>query len=115
MARANGIAQLAVFVCLSLLGPACSSRDSQDAPSAGATATAELATVSIPIEGMTCAACVARVKKGLASLDGVAEVEVSLAERHARVRYTPDKLSAAQLALAINDLGFQARVPVEVR
>ena len=113
MARASAIGMPLVFASLLLLGiGACSSRDSQPARTA---AGAELKTISIPVEGMTCAACVARVKKSLATLDGVSAVEVSLAERRARVHYAAGKLSPEQLANAINDLGYHAGEPVEVK
>ena len=66
-------------------------------------------TVTIPIEGMTCASCVARIKQTLKSIDGVAEVEVSLEHRDARVRYIEEKVSPQRHMAAINDLGYKAR------
>lgn len=69
--------------------------------------------VQIPVEGMSCAACAARVKKTLASIGGVSEVEVSLAERKARVRFDPSRLSPAQLVAAIKGLGYQAGAPTD--
>ena len=72
-------------------------------------------TVIIPIEGMSCTACAARVKKTLAGIDGVADVEVNLAERNARVRFAPSKLSPDRLVSAVNGLGYQASAPAEAR
>lgn len=69
-------------------------------------------TVTLPVEGMTCASCVARVKKTLQSIDGVTEIEVSLAQRAARVSYRDAKVSPERLAAAINDLGYRAGTPV---
>ena len=71
--------------------------------------------VTIPIEGMTCASCVARVKKTLKSIDGVVEVEVSLEQRDAQVRYLDTKVSPERLAAAINDLGYRAKTPTSER
>ena len=35
--------------------------------------------ISVPIEGMTCASCVARVEKSISKIDGVKNVSVNLA------------------------------------
>lgn len=67
--------------------------------------------VTIPVEGMVCLACTARVKTALKAIDGVAEVEVSLEHRAARVRYTQGKVSPEQLVAAINRLGYRAGTP----
>src|SRR5512145_621144 len=40
---------------------------------------------TIPVEGMTCASCVARVEKGLSRVDGVASASVNLAAKTATV------------------------------
>ncbi|MBI4482238.1 MAG: heavy-metal-associated domain-containing protein [Acidobacteria bacterium] len=72
-------------------------------------------TVTLPIEGMTCASCTARVKKTLKSIDGVTEIEVSLEQRAARVRYLGTKVSPERLAAAINELGYRAGTPTEER
>ncbi len=71
-------------------------------------------TVIIPIEGMSCSACTARVKKALTSIDGVSEVDVNLADRNARVRFAPSKLSPDRLVGAVNGLGYHASAPTEV-
>lgn len=71
--------------------------------------------VVMPVEGMSCVACAARVKKGLKEIDGVADVEVNLAERNARVRFAPSKLSPNRLVAAVNGLGYRAGAPREVR
>ena len=84
-------------------------RTPQEQPRAFSTLPAQ--TVTIPIEGMSCASCVARVKKALRSIDGVTEVEVSLAQRAARVSYLDAQVSPEHLAAAINDLGYRAGTP----
>lgn len=67
--------------------------------------------VTIPVEGMVCLACTARVKSALKAINGVAEVEVNLADRVARVEYVEGKVSAEQLVSAINRLGYRAGPP----
>jgi Cu+-exporting ATPase len=45
----------------------------------------EVTEVTLPVEGMTCAACAARIEKNVAKLPGVKEVHVNLASERARV------------------------------
>src|SRR5918995_3846696 len=45
--------------------------------------------VDLPIEGMTCGACVARIERGLNRIDGVASASVNLAAERATVVYDP--------------------------
>jgi Cu+-exporting ATPase len=72
-------------------------------------------TVVIPVEGMSCMACVARVKKALGAVAGVTEVRVNLVERNARVKFDSSRVSPDRLADAINRLGYHAGTPIEVR
>ena len=65
-------------------------------------------TVSIPVEGMSCVSCAARVKRTLKAIEGVQRVEVSLEHREATVRFTPDKVTPDHLEAAINQLGYKA-------
>ena len=67
--------------------------------------------VTIPVEGMVCLACTAKVKTTLKSINGVASVEVNLAGRVARVEYLEGKVSPEQLVSAINRLGYRAGPP----
>ncbi len=71
--------------------------------------------VVIPVEGMSCVACAARIKKTLTAIDGVGEAEVNLGERRARVRFDPSRLSPERLAAAINALGYHAGAPAEAK
>jgi len=71
----------------------------------------QTSTVTIPVEGMVCASCTARVKKALKSIDGVTDAEVSLENHTARVQYVEGKISPEQLVAAINHLGYRAGTP----
>lgn len=81
-------------------------QERQEAPAA------QTSTVSLPVEGMSCASCVASVKRTVKALEGVTSVEVSLAERRARVRYDESKVTPAQIAAAISELGYNTGPPV---
>jgi Au+-exporting ATPase len=62
-------------------------------------------TLSLPIEGMTCASCVGRVERALKSVDGVLDASVNLATERAEVRLSPS-VTRADLAAAVEDAGF---------
>lgn len=79
--------------------------------SAHAASNSPTKTIFIPIEGMSCQACAARVKSTLKEIDGVVEVEISLEHRDVRVRYVEDKTSPERLVAAINQLGYKAGTP----
>ena len=64
------------------------------------------------IEGMTCAACAARIEKVLNRIDGV-EASVNLASETARVRYVPGLATPEGLAEAIRAAGYGAYVRTE--
>jgi len=74
---------------------------------------ANLKTAIIPVEGMSCIACVVEIRSTLESIDGVAEVEVSLEKRNARVTFNPSRISVEGLASAIDSLGYRAGPPAE--
>lgn len=64
--------------------------------------------VTIPIGGMTCAACAQRVEKGLKKLDGVDNVSVNFATEKATISYNPQKVRVSTMKETIEKLGYQA-------
>lgn len=105
-----------VVLCTLLLGASLGLHTPQDTPGASMTVaqaqSAQVTTVTIPIEGMACMLCVGRVKKTLKSLEGVLEVAVSLEHRNAHIRYLPTQVSPEHLVKTINSLGYTAGTPV---
>ena len=63
--------------------------------------------VTIPIGGMTCAACAKRIEKALGKLDGVSGASVNYATEKATVAYDPRKLKLTQLRQAIEKAGYR--------
>ncbi|MFB6469283.1 heavy metal translocating P-type ATPase [Cytobacillus sp. Hz8] len=61
---------------------------------------------SLQITGMTCAACAARIEKGLKRMDGVVQANVNLALEKATVAYEPEKTSLPAIQNKIRDLGY---------
>ncbi|OHD72671.1 MAG: copper-translocating P-type ATPase [Spirochaetes bacterium RBG_13_68_11] len=65
--------------------------------------------VTIPIGGMTCASCSARIEKVVGRLDGVAEVSVNLATEKADVQYDPTRVRLSAIKRTITDAGYTPR------
>ncbi len=65
--------------------------------------------ITIPIEGMTCASCVARIEKVVGKLEGVTSVAVNLATEKADVAYLPEKVRLSQIKQAITGAGYTPR------
>lgn len=63
--------------------------------------------VSLPLRGMTCASCVARIEKGLQQVEGVHWVQVNLATEQAQVEYDPQVVSLSTLGERIEALGYE--------
>ena len=64
--------------------------------------------VTIPISGMTCAACAQRVEKAIGKLDGVASASVNYATEKATVSYAPGKVRLSQIREYIEKAGYKA-------
>ena len=65
---------------------------------------------NFPVQGMGCAACVARVENTLKACPGVNKVSVSLASNTAQVDYDPDRTTPAALQKAVRDAGYDLLV-----
>jgi len=66
---------------------------------------------TFPVEGMTCASCVARVEKALQRVPGVVNAAVNLATNQATVGYLASVAAPEDLHQAVRDAGYD--VPVE--
>ncbi|MCP2014271.1 Cu+-exporting ATPase [Deinococcus sp. HSC-46F16] len=66
-------------------------------------------TLDLDIGGMTCAACVGRVERGLKRVDGVENAVVNLATERATVTFDPARTDAAALVQKVQDVGYEAR------
>ncbi|MCH1643199.1 heavy metal translocating P-type ATPase [Paenibacillus timonensis] len=63
---------------------------------------------TLQITGMTCAACAARIEKGLNRLPGVEQANVNLALETAQVRYEPGAVTLEQIIDKVSQLGYGA-------
>jgi Cu+-exporting ATPase len=66
------------------------------------------ARVELELDGMSCAACAARIEKRLNDLEGV-EASVNFATERAAVAYDPDRIDVRDLVGAVEAVGYNAR------
>jgi Cu+-exporting ATPase len=69
------------------------------------------ASLTLAIDGMTCASCVNRVEKALQRTPGVLTAQVNLATETARVTAIAAPELTGQLLAAVSAAGYQARLP----
>ena len=65
----------------------------------------------LPVEGMTCAACVAHVEGALKGVPGVSSAKVNLATEKAAVELDSGKVALEELVRAVDEVGYT--IPVE--
>ncbi|HCY76366.1 MAG TPA: copper-translocating P-type ATPase [Ignavibacteriales bacterium] len=68
--------------------------------------------ILLPVEGMTCASCVARVEKAVAKFEGVTSVNVNLATEKVSMEYDPSVVDLNKLADVVKDIGYKLDLSV---
>jgi Cu+-exporting ATPase len=76
-----------------------------------ATTPASSAQISLPVEGMTCAACVGAVERSLRKVPGVADASVNLVLKRAHVVFDAAATAPTALVAAIRDAGYESDLP----
>ena len=89
--------------------PCCGSTNAGAQGSPAQTAPA-VSTVTLTVEGMTCASCSVAVRTALRRLEGVQDARVSVEEKRAVVDYDAARVTPQRMVEAINRLGYRARV-----
>ena len=72
-------------------------------------ASTELVQASLSIGGMHCADCVASVTKGINSLDGIADVAVTLDDSTAIVKYDASAVNMDDIKAAVAKRGYTVK------
>src|SRR2546426_5767621 len=62
--------------------------------------------LTIPIEGMSCASCVAKIEHGLSPVPGASRAAVNLATEQATIEYQPGVTDPAAIQETIRSLGY---------
>jgi len=73
--------------------------------------------LSLKVEGMNCAACAARIEKGLGQMPGVQKASVNFATEQATVEYDTGQVKVPDLVHKVEKLGFSvptARVELKI-
>ncbi|MFM6955947.1 MAG: copper ion binding protein, partial [Ignavibacteria bacterium] len=68
---------------------------------------------NLPVEGMTCAACVARVEKSLKKIGGVSNATVNLAAETVRLEYDVEQVSLETIAQTLHEAGYDLIIKKE--
>jgi P-type Cu+ transporter len=76
-----------------------------------ATGTETASQITIPVTGMTCAACQSFVQRTLEEQAGVESATVNLMLNSATIRYLPDVTQPEQLVEAVRETGYGAELP----
>lgn len=101
--------------CIMIIALAISSCAQQQKKEEKTTSKIVMQKVKMPVDGMTCSACQSNVKKTIKSIDGVSDVEVSLEKRFAYFTYDPKKVKVENVQKAVNNKGYTAGKPQEVK
>src|SRR3990172_1993419 len=67
--------------------------------------------ITLPISGMTCASCVARLENGLSKVAGVDKASINFATERATIEYEDNVLDVPKLVEAVSAIGYN--VPTE--
>ncbi len=70
----------------------------------------QLERIDLPITGMSCASCAAKIEKGLANVEGVSKATVNFAAEKATVFFHPAQTDVSHLIGKVKDLGYGAKV-----
>lgn len=81
----------------------------------GTVPAAELTRLQVKVGGMHCSFCTQTIEKAVGRLDGVEQVDVSLAHEEALIGYRPDRVEAARIRDTLRQIGFTVRDPRKVR
>ncbi len=73
----------------------------------------EIKTITLPVEGMTCASCVVRVEKALKKIEGIAEVNVNLATEKVTLSYDTSQTDISKMTEVVEDAGYKLLPPEE--
>lgn len=65
---------------------------------------------NLQITGMTCAACAARIEKGLQRMEGVTMANVNLALENATVGFNPSRVAVSDIISRVEKLGYGAQI-----
>ena len=69
----------------------------------------------LKVTGMTCGGCTSAVTRALVAIDGVHNVDVSLASGEAKVDFDENMTSAEKLTTAVEDAGYGVNEDIDIQ
>jgi Cu+-exporting ATPase len=66
--------------------------------------------IEIPITGISCASCVAKIEKGLSKMSGIVDAKVNFATEKATISFDPSRAHMGDFVATIKDLGYEAGI-----
>jgi P-type Cu+ transporter len=79
-------------------------------PAPGTDDTTRTGKITVPVSGMTCAACTARVQRALQRTEGVQEASVNLMTKNAVISYDGSVIAPERLVEVIRETGYEAEL-----
>ncbi|MFV0424101.1 MAG: heavy metal translocating P-type ATPase [Bacilli bacterium] len=70
----------------------------------------ETSSIVLDIVGMSCASCASKIESKLNQFEGVIRANVNFATEKANVKYEPQKVKLSELIIAINEIGYEAKI-----
>ncbi len=64
--------------------------------------------VELPVTGISCASCVAKIEKGLSKMSGITDAKVNFATEKATITFNPSRIHIGDFVATIKDLGYEA-------
>jgi len=64
--------------------------------------------VELPITGISCASCVAKIERGLSKMSGITDAKVNFATEKATITFDPSRVHVGDFVASIKDLGYEA-------
>ena len=71
--------------------------------------------VEVEVDGMVCHSCVQNIEMNIGKMTGVHEINVSLSDKNARIKYDPSLITPSKLCDAVEEIGFGAKVQGAVK
>ncbi len=84
---------------------------SQRAAPSERSANTRLASVVLPVKGMTCLTCELTLESSLKRLPGVLSADAGVVQQAVAVTYNPTQVTVEQLIATINQTGYEAGLP----
>lgn len=67
-------------------------------------------TLTLKLDGMSCAACANNIEKVLRNLNGIEDCSVNFGAEQATVQFNPDQIQPAAVAASIGAAGYRAEI-----